>query len=1141
MKHEHHFIRVAITLAALTAFGSAADEPAPAPAAPRVKTQIQIQGGGQLQIQGGAQFKLQFGNGVIQAQAVAGDLADATVAKPQAVQPPVIFFPGIPSILLPNPAAQGDVKPGFLGVTLDTAVDAQADDANAKEKAGEKKNAGVGILTVIEDSPAAKAGLKEGDRVLAIEGKETKNSTQLRESIRAMRPEKAVKLTVLREGKEIEIKAKLGAAPDPAPAVQFAAQNLPESVPGIVFFNRGVRIGSRPATGSAGGNSKGASSDKDTVLLRDGNRFSGKIQGIDPARGLILKREGLPDVELLEEGIGSLTFADREKTEATPSKVHLQLRDGSWFNADALTMEQGKILLTLPGALHLQVPKEHALSATVSDGQAPQIYDGPTGLSGWSTLRPGSAFWEYKDGYLRCLSNGPIGRNFERMPDPLDLSFDVAFPRQLQHFGITLFAAGVNQSGAGTLTVQFSPNRIYAHHFDGRRSNQYNVETPVPADPKDADAAVSRYRLLVDRVKGRALIYIDGVKRADWKLSKVNPEDIGKCGAFFTFTPNIFTSEATFQFGRMRLLPWDGKEPANGAEPAAVKTDQILTGDGSAKDGPIDRITDREVLLASEGGSVRRDKTLYVRFAAPPGSQQLPAAAAVLRLKNGSEFAATQLRGDGGAMTLTTRFGLQVALPLSTLGEIEFLTKPGQPQPSADSLDVLTFTDGTQLKGRVLPPVGGENLRWKIAASKNPLEFPATRIAGVLFAQVKGQAETPALKGSGTVRLRTGDWFQGDIISLDAKRLLFRTDLAPEMDIPLTSLHSLYLGSEVIASLADGATGPDSWTGGWNPNRANVSRQQFAAISKAEQPWMYHDGSYAPAGASRTGGAILARKWPAYSGAYAVSIEIANPSRSASFNVQLYNSKDERTFTIYAFGGRMNVYFNPGASARNNRLGGAGKRFQVDERTETSGGNFRMTAVMDRPTKTFRLFVSGKEIGKIPFKEDDAKDALDVGAMSLTPMSSGLANSKQSRIAGIWLAPWGGSPASPGSPAGKEEAPAPGTEPKKDAAPVPTIYLANGDEFAGAIEKLTADALTVNSDAGPLDLPCTRVAWIRFPGPEVTPADHFPRLRFHDRGLLSVKDLHIGDDRVKCTTLQGQALEFPLNLVKEVVYRPLDD
>ena len=77
----------------------------------------------------------------------------------------------------------------------------------------------------------------------------------------------------------------------------------------------------------------------------------------------------------------------------------------------------------------------------------------------------------------------------------------------------------------------------------------------------------------------------------------------------------------------------------------------------------------------------------------------------------------------------------------------------------------------------------------------------------------------------------------------------------------------------------------------------------------------------------------------------------------------------------------------------------------------------------------------------------------------------------------------------------------------------------------------------MNSEAGLLELPRERVAWLHFPGAATTPSSHFPRVRFHDRGALSVKDLRIEDERVHCQTLEGQALDFPLSLLKEVAYR----
>jgi len=1112
-------LRLVIALALVPIPGIAADDAA------GPKAGIRIIGGGQIQ--------LQLNVGQIQVGAAAAN-AQAAPAK-RLGQPPVIFLPGFPFHPLPNLAAGEDAKPGYLGVQLEITPD-DGEAADPKEKDQEKKNAGVGIVSVMEDSPAAKAGVKEGDRVLSVEGKAAKDSTQLRELIREAKADRVVKLTIRRDGKEIDIKAKLGAFPEQAAAFQqgaafqFAAQDKPQAVPGIVVFNRTFSP-TQPSTAAR------TATDLDTVSLRDGNRFVGRIQRIIPEKGLLLQRESGLDLELIEEGISSLTFADREKAALPPSKVSLQMRDGSYFGGDALTMESGKIHLTLPGGHRLEFPRDHAMTATISDGQAPQIYEGPSSLAGWAT-RSGQGNWDYKDGLLRCITNGPIGRNFERMPDPMDLSFDVVFPPQLHHFGVSLFAAGLNQTTPGGLTVQFSPNQISANHFDGQRYNQYNVAlTPDDARLVAEKAATVRYRLLVDRVNGKVLAYVNGIKRADWKLSKVKPGELGKCGAYLSITPNVFTSNISFQMGRIRILTWDGKEPVDGKEPAQPGTDQLLRSNGPPIGGIIERITEREIVFGDKSQSAPREGTVHVRFATPSAKPAAPPpAVALMRLKNGSEFTTTELTGTGASMTMTTRFGSTITLPLAALRDLEFLRRAGQPAPSTAAPNLLTLSDGTQLRGTLLKPIEGGKLSWKIAASRTPLEYPETMVAGVFFSAAKEDKNRSTLRGRDTIRLASGDWLPGDVVSLDARSLVLKTELGAELTFPLAELRHVYLSPEVTAALADGATGPDLWSNGWSPNRGTVypSRRTSETTPRKEDIWLYHDGSYILKNASQIGSAALAKKWPAYPGPYALNFEVDNPTRTGSFNLQVFNSKDDRTFTVYTFGGRVNAYFNP-SSTRLNRFGGAVKRFQVDEQAKPEGRTLRMSLVFDRPGKAFRVLMDGKEVGKIAFKADEADEALDVGGLSITPMASGVNGGRQSRIANFWMAPWAGPVAV--KPATPEKQPGEEPQSSNDSAFLPTIYLANGDEFSGKLDGITADILKVNSEAGPLELPRERVAWLNFPGSAPAPPGSFPRLRFHDRGMLSIKDLRIADDRVKCKTLDGMPLEFPLSLVREVVYR----
>jgi hypothetical protein len=848
------------------------------------------------------------------------------------------------------------------------------------------------------------------------------------------------------------------------------------------------------------------------------------------------------------------------------------MRDGSVFHGDALTMEQGALLLTLPAAQgetegkRVEIPREHAQYAAISDGDAPRIYDGPTGLTGWSSGRYSNGQWDYKDGFLRCIANGPIGRDIGRMPDPVDVSFDVNYPAHMQQFSFELFSTDVIQSGIGALNVTFTPAQIFGTHFDGQRSNQYNTneqrnpQLNAHINASDKPASI-RYRMLVDRVNGRALIYVNGDKRAEWKLSKVKPEDLAKCGATFGISPHVSMPGTPFQIGHVRVMPWDGKEPKKDAKNDTAKGDQLFSGDGKVTDGTIDRITEGEIIFANPEAKERREKTVFIRFAAPAEAKDLAPALALARLRNGGEVSAREAVSDGDALTLKTRSGPEVTVPLSALRELNFFPRPGQADVKSKNLDVLTLSDGTQLTGRAALPFADKGVNWKIAASKTPLEFPSEKIAGIVFRSTEGARKTAPLKGDNALKLANGDWLQGEVVSLDGKQLVMKSDLAPALNFPVSELRAVYLNPAVVGTLADGATGPNSGIDAWNTDRgANVMFStgigSRGSAAKAGRPWTYHDGSFTPSGTSG-GQQILSKKWPASEGSYAIHFEVLAHAQSRSFSAQIYNSKQECTFSITSSGRLLYVSYNPGFTRANRVV--APKNFQIEKKNAGESSSVRVSLVMDRSAKTFRVIMEGKEVGKIAFKASEAKEALDACGFSLSTAYSTTKGNVNGRVASLWLAPWSGTTASLAAapvaaekdkPVAEKDKPSDDAEPKKEAETgtekkdavetAPNVFLANGDDFTGRIQKITADLVTVDSEAGPIELPGKRVAWICFPGPERPSAEHFPRLRFHDRGLLSVNDLHISDDRVKCKTLDGQHLDFPLNVVKEVVWRPLD-
>ncbi|MEQ8665182.1 MAG: DegQ family serine endoprotease [Rhodospirillales bacterium] len=93
-------------------------------------------------------------------------------------------------------ARYGEVRRGRLGVAIQ---DLTVDVASAL---GVDHADGAVLTSIDEGSPAAKAGLKAGDVVVAIDGRIVRNSSDLRNQIGLVPPGREVALTIIRDGSE---------------------------------------------------------------------------------------------------------------------------------------------------------------------------------------------------------------------------------------------------------------------------------------------------------------------------------------------------------------------------------------------------------------------------------------------------------------------------------------------------------------------------------------------------------------------------------------------------------------------------------------------------------------------------------------------------------------------------------------------------------------------------------------------------------------------------------------------------------------------------------------------------------------------------------------------------------------------------
>lgn len=117
---------------------------------------------------------------------------------------PLSFAPegggALPFSAIPRGGASGP----YLGVRFEPVTPELAQAENLSVESGAL------IREVMANSPAASAGLKVGDIVQQVNGQTVDATHTLRDRVAAFQPQAEIALTVLRDGKAVEVKVTLG-------------------------------------------------------------------------------------------------------------------------------------------------------------------------------------------------------------------------------------------------------------------------------------------------------------------------------------------------------------------------------------------------------------------------------------------------------------------------------------------------------------------------------------------------------------------------------------------------------------------------------------------------------------------------------------------------------------------------------------------------------------------------------------------------------------------------------------------------------------------------------------------------------------------------------------------------------------------
>lgn len=117
----------------------------------------------------------------------------------------------------------GTVTRGYVGVQI------QPITKEIAESLGLKEEGGALVADVQPDTPAAKAGIKVGDAILAVDGERLKDARDLSRRVAARQPGAKVKLLIARDGKEQTVEVTLARLPDQIQAAAPSRSDAPSA------------------------------------------------------------------------------------------------------------------------------------------------------------------------------------------------------------------------------------------------------------------------------------------------------------------------------------------------------------------------------------------------------------------------------------------------------------------------------------------------------------------------------------------------------------------------------------------------------------------------------------------------------------------------------------------------------------------------------------------------------------------------------------------------------------------------------------------------------------------------------------------------------------------------------------------------
>ena len=486
---------------------------------------------------------------------------------------------------------------------------------------------------------------------------------------------------------------------------------------------------------------------------------------------------------------------------------------------------------------------------------------------------------------------------------------------------------------------------------------------------------------------------------------------------------------------------------------------------------------------------------------------------------------------------------------------IELLPKPpvaapiAVPIPTGPRPETLTLLSGDNFRGNFLTFDAKSGLRWQHPAVKQPIEVDAGSLSLI-------RVERPTAKGASqrhtfAVKFVNDDELLGEVLEMDAEKLLLKTWYAGTLTIPRKAVRSITPGQSSPTAIYEGPTGMEGWSAG---NRNSAIRVPFGngirfgpgvAVGVAGEAVQLIEGNVIVNGV-QIGGAPVARPslavaatasgWQFSNDAFVNTTTGASIGRKVEFPklaniefdlawrgfvnlaVHLYSDKLEQ-YSANAYVVNINqsvTYLNRlSPETGQTRLGNAPS---VQTRLAAPKNSAQVSIRVNKEQKTFAVLIDGVLLGQ--WNDRDAFNGKGNGLMFVSQGSGA------TKISGIRVCEWDGR--------------LPLANAAASTAKLTEDYarLANNDGISGVFKGIKDGKAAFSTTFAPsLEIPLDRVGQIELAAPEKpAPASGFVRATFRGRGLLTFKLESWTDKEVKVSSPNFGSATFTPDIFSQLEF-----